>query len=46
MSTALGIRSWLAAGALGLGSAAMAQTPAIFKDADLKLGEKLIAENK
>lgn len=46
MNTALGIRSWLAAGAMALGSAVMAQTPALFKDADLKLGEKLIAENK
>lgn len=30
----------------GLAGAAQAQTPAIFKDADLALGEKLIAEHK
>ena len=31
---------------LGLGSSAWAQTPDIFRDADLALGEKLIVEHK
>ena len=31
---------------LGAGLGAAAQTPALFKDADLKLGEKLIAQHK
>ncbi len=39
---------WAAAAALTLGAsgALMAQTPALFKDADLPLGEKLIAQHK
>ena len=32
--------------ALGLGAAASAQEPALFKNADLKLGQRLIAENR
>ena len=32
--------------ALGLGAAASAHEPALFKNADLKLGQRLIAENK
>lgn len=32
--------------AAGLGGVAQAQTPAIFKDADIALGEKLIVEHK
>ena len=35
-----------AAGLLGLGGAGLAQTPDIFRDADLALGEKLIQEHK
>lgn len=35
-----------AALALAAAGAAMAQAPALFKDADLALGEKLIAEHK
>lgn len=38
-------RALLALAALGAGSA-FAQAPAIFKDADLALGEKLIAEHQ
>ena len=37
---------WLLLLALGMGSAASAQEPALFKNADLKLGQRLIAENK
>ena len=37
---------WLLLLALGMGSAASAQEPALFKNADLKLGEKLMAEHK
>ncbi len=41
------VRTVLLAGAvLSVGLAVQAQTPAIFKDADLKLGEKLIAQSK
>ena len=40
------IRGALACSLLGLGLNAAAQTPALFKDADLKLGEKLIAQHK
>ena len=40
------IRGALACSLLGFGLNAAAQTPALFKDADLKLGEKLIAEHK
>ncbi len=39
-------RAWWAAGLLGASFGVAAQGPAIFKEADLKLGEKLIAENK
>ncbi len=46
MTRAFKIRSWLACGLLGFSFTAAAQVPEIFKDADLKLGEKLIAENK
>ena len=35
-----------AAGLLGLGGTGLAQTPDIFRDADLALGEKLIQEHK
>ncbi|HMT57374.1 MAG TPA: hypothetical protein PKE22_08720 [Ottowia sp.] len=41
-----GFRAGLIGALLGLAGAATAQVPAIFKDADLKLGEKLIAEHK
>ena len=37
---------WLLLLALGMGSAASAQEPALFKNADLKLGQRLIAENR
>ena len=39
---------WAAAAALVMGAsgALMAQTPALFKDADLPLGQKLIAQHK
>ena len=40
------IRGALACSLLGFGLNAAAQTPALFKDADLKLGEKLIAQHK
>ena len=40
------MRAALACVLLGLGLNAAAQTPALFKDADLKLGEKLIAQHK
>ena len=40
------IRGALACSLLGAGLGAAAQTPALFKDADLKLGEKLIAQHK
>ena len=40
------IRGALASVLLGAGLGAAAQTPALFKDADLKLGEKLIAQHK
>ena len=40
------IRGALACSLLGLGLHAAAQTPALFKDADLNLGEKLIAQHK
>ena len=40
------IRGALACSVLGFGLNAAAQTPALFKDADLKLGEKLIAQHK
>lgn len=40
------IRGALACVLLGAGLGAAAQTPALFKDADLKLGEKLIAQHK
>ena len=40
------IRGALACCLLGFGRNAAAQTPALFKDADLKLGEKLIAQHK
>ncbi len=40
------LQAWLAGGLLGFSLGATAQVPEIFKDADLKLGEKLIAENK
>jgi len=40
------IPRWLLLLALGVGSAASAQVPALFKNADLKLGQRLIAENK
>ena len=40
------IRGALACSLLGFGLHAAAQTPALFKDADLKLGEKLIAQHK
>ena len=40
------IRGALACSLLGIGLNAAAQTPALFKDADLKLGEKLIAQHK
>lgn len=46
MPYATRIRALLACGLLGFSLGAMAQVPTIFKDADLKLGEKLIAENK
>ena len=48
MTHAFRIRAWWACGLLGLSLSlgAAAQGPTIFKDADLKLGEKLIAENK
>ena len=47
MKTAKPWRRWIAAAAaIGASGTLMAQTPAIFKGADLKLGEKLIAENK
>ena len=32
--------------AVGVSAGAQAQTPAIFKDADIALGEKLVAEHK
>ena len=41
-----GFRAGLIGALLGLAGAATAQVPAIFKDADLKLGEKLIAQHK
>ena len=40
------MRGALACSLLGFGLNAAAQTPALFKDADLKLGEKLIAQHK
>ena len=40
------IPQWLLLLALGFGPAASAQEPALFKNADLKLGQRLIAENK
>ncbi len=40
------LRSSLALGLAGLALQAAAQVPAIFKDADLKLGERLIAQNQ
>ena len=40
------MRAALACLLLGAGLGAAAQTPALFKDADLKLGEKLIAQHK
>lgn len=40
------IRGALACSLLGFGLNAAAQTPALFRDADLKLGEKLIAQHK
>ena len=40
------IRGALACALLGAGLGAAAQTPALFKDADLKLGEKLIVQHK
>ncbi len=40
------MRAALACVLLGAGLGAAAQTPALFKDADLKLGEKLIAQHK
>ena len=40
------IRGALACSLLGFGLNAAAQTPALFKDADLKLGDKLIAQHK
>jgi len=40
------IRGALACVLLGAGLNAAAQTPALFKDADLKLGEKLIVQHK
>ena len=40
------MRAALACVLLGAGLNAAAQTPALFKDADLKLGEKLIAQHK
>ena len=40
------IRGALACSLLGFGLNAAAQTPALLKDADLKLGEKLIAQHK
>ena len=40
------IRGALACSLLGFGLNAAAPTPALFKDADLKLGEKLIAQHK
>ena len=40
------IRLALTALLLGTGAHAVAETPAIFKGADYKLGEKLITENK
>ncbi len=46
MQHAFRIRAWWAAGLLCASMGAAAQGPAIFKEADLKLGEKLIAENK
>ncbi len=46
MKPALRFSAALLSGAFGLGAGAGAQVPAIFKDADLKLGEKLMAEHK
>lgn len=40
------MRAALACSLLGFGLNAAAQTPALFRDADLKLGEKLIAQHK
>ena len=40
------MRAALACSLLGFGLNEAAQTPALFKDADLKLGEKLIAQHK
>ena len=40
------IRGARACSLLGFALNAAAQTPALFKDADLKLGEKLIAQHK
>ena len=40
------IRGALACVLRGAGLGAAAQTPALFKDADLKLGEKLIVQHK
>ena len=46
MPKAIAWRHWIAFAALAASGSLLAQTPALFKDADLKLGEKLIAENK
>ncbi|QTD46210.1 hypothetical protein [Ottowia testudinis] len=46
MSHSSMIRGALACALLGVALSASAQVPAIFKGADLKLGEKLIAEHK
>ncbi len=41
-----GLMTFAALAGCGLASLALAQTPSIFKDADLALGEKLIAEHR
>ena len=46
MTRRLPLRLGLIGALLALAGAAAAQVPAIFKDADLKLGEKLIVEHK
>ena len=46
MTRRLPLRIGLIGALLALAGAAAAQVPAIFKDADLKLGEKLIVEHK
>lgn len=40
------IGQWWLLALMGAGGGAAAQAPAIFKDADLKLGEQLIAQHK